>query len=232
MYQAIVKSCDIYFYEVGKHLDQLDNTLLPNFARECGFGSATGIELDETPGIVPDNDWKVNTQGHPWFVGDSVNLAIGQGYILVTPLQVANFIAAVGNGGILYSPRLVTRVTGNSEEAELKLLPEEKGRLPHSPENLQKIREALHDVTQPGGTAYSAFSGSALSVAGKTGTAENSTGVPHSWFAGYVPAENPQLAIVIIVEQGGEGSETAAPIFRQIAESYFSPPPAPEQDDN
>ncbi|MFB0533378.1 MAG: penicillin-binding protein 2, partial [Anaerolineae bacterium] len=221
--QALTVSCDITFYELGKHLYELDPTLLSRYARLFGLGAPIGVgTTGEVAGLVPDHDWKIAELGEAWFLGDSVNLAIGQGYLLVTPLQVATMVASVGNGGTLYRPQLVLRVAASSEEPEQVFEPQELGRLPMKPETLSAIREGLlRAATSPEGTAYRAFKGMAIAVAGKTGTAENPYGDPHAWFAGYAPADDPQIAVVVLVENGGEGSQVAAPLFRQVVEAFF-----------
>ena len=173
--------------------------------------------------MVPDPDWKIAELGESWFPGDSVNLAIGQGYLLVTPLQVATMVAAVGNGGTLYRPQLVLKVSASSEEPEQVFEPQELGGLPIKPETLSAIQEGLLGaVVSPGGTAYQALEGMEVAVAGKTGTAENPDGDPHAWFAGYAPADDPRIAVVVLIENGGEGSQVAAPLFRQVVEAFFA----------
>jgi len=222
--QALTVSCDVTFYELGKRLYELDPTLLPRYARLFGLGAPIGLGVaGEVAGLVPDPDWKIAALGESWFPGDSVNLAVGQGYLLVTPLQVATMVAAVGNGGTLYRPQLVLKVSASSEEPEQVFEPQELGRLPIKPETLSAIQEGLLGAaTSPGGTAYQAFKGMGMAVAGKTGTAENPDGDPHAWFAGYAPADNPQIAVVVMIENGGEGSQVAAPLFRQVVEAFFA----------
>jgi penicillin-binding protein 2 len=222
--QALTVSCDITFYELGKRLYELDPALLPRYARLFGLGAPTGLGVaEEVAGLVPDPDWKIAELSEAWFPGDSVNLAVGQGYLLVTPLQVAVMVAAVGNGGTLYRPQLVLKVAASSEEPEEVFEPQELGRLPIEPETLSAIQEGLLGaVASPGGTAYQAFEGMEVAVAGKTGTAENPDGDPHAWFAGYAPADAPQIAVVVLVENGGEGSQVAAPLFRQVVEAFFA----------
>jgi penicillin-binding protein 2 len=222
--QALTVSCDVTFYELGKRLYELDPTLLPRYARLFGLGAPIGLGVaGEVAGLVPDPAWKMAELGESWFPGDSVNLAIGQGYLLVTPLQVATMVAAVGNGGTLYRPQLVLKVSASSEEPEQVFEPQELGRLPVKPETLSAIQEGLLGAaTSPGGTAYRAFEGMEVAVAGKTGTAENPDGDPHAWFAGYAPAGDPQIAVVVVIENGGEGSQVAAPLFRQVVEAFFA----------
>jgi penicillin-binding protein 2 len=214
---ALTQSCDVAFYQVGQKLYQTDPNLLLNFARAFGLGQATGIELAESPGIVPDPNKGT------WRMGDAINLVIGQGNLLTTPLQIVDMLAAVANGGTLHRPRLVARVSSLADGTE-KIFPiDSRGKLPVSAATLTSIRQALARVTtDKDGTAYNAFRGAKIAVAGKTGTAEVfKTGEPHSWFAAYAPADNPKIAVVVIAEHGGEGSTTAAPIVREIVEGYF-----------
>jgi len=217
---AIVESCDVAFYEIGFKLNKQDKNLLGTYARAFGLGTETGIEIGEAAGIVPD----ANAAG--WRPGDAVNMVIGQGTMLSSPLQVANMFAAVANGGTLYRPHLVARISSLASGTEKIIQPEARGKLPISPNTLATMKSALQRVTNdPEGTAYTAFKGSKIQMAGKTGTAEiTKTGEPHSWFAGYAPANAPRIAIAVLVEYGGEGSKTAAPIFREIVEKYFALP--------
>ncbi|MFN2272255.1 MAG: penicillin-binding transpeptidase domain-containing protein, partial [Anaerolineae bacterium] len=190
-----------------------------------GFGEPTGIEgVLEEGGLVPDPTWKINAIGERWWVGDTVNLAIGQGYLLVTPLQVARMIAAVGNGGTLYRPYVIQRIGPAGDVPEQVTTPEVVGTLPVSPENLKAIQDALLGVTTKSiGTAPNRFIGLSIPVAGKTGTAEvgGPDTQPHSWFAAYAPANKPEIAIAVIVENAGEGTTVAAPLTRQVVEAYY-----------
>jgi penicillin-binding protein 2 len=219
----LTASCDVVFYAVGQHLDEVGVDVLPRFARAFGFGQETGlIGVNEDAGLVPDSDWKVNTVGEVWWVGDTINLSIGQGYLLVNPLQVARMVAAVGNGGTLYRPYVIQQI-GSQGDAE-RTSPQVVGTLPVSPEHLSAIQEALAGVTTRAiGTAPHRFAGLSIPVAGKTGTAEvgGPASIPHSWFAAYAPADDPEIAIAVIVERAGEGSTVAAPITRQVVEAYY-----------
>ncbi len=228
---ALTASCNTTFYTVGQMLDRIDSGLLPAFGRAFGLGLPTGlVGVPEAPGLMPDPTWKEATYGIPWLPGDTVNLAVGQGDLLVTPLQVARMMAAVANGGTLYRPYVVARIAAGGTEPEVAFGPEVVGTLPVSPEHLAIIREALAGVTTaPIGTATHRFTGMSIPVAGKTGTAETPgiNAQPHSWFAGYAPADNPQIAFAVVVENAGEGSTVAAPMARQVVEAYFGLPLTP-----
>jgi penicillin-binding protein 2 len=228
--EGLSASCNPYFWHVGYALFNFDPGYLSNTARAFGLGQATGIEqIAETPGQIPDPDSKLKTKGEPWEPLDSLNLAIGQGDVLVTPLQIARMMAAIGNGGTLYKPQLVLTVRPPAGEPTFELKPLAVGKLPLSAEQLAALQEAMHNVTLgPIGTARNRFRGLKIPVAGKTGTAEDpgTFGVqePDAWFAGYTFAnqpDKPDIAIAVVVSNQGQGSDYAAPIFRRIVESYF-----------
>jgi penicillin-binding protein 2 len=213
----------VVFYEVGLALQNADPQILPDMARAYGLGAVTGIAgVEEAAGLVPDLAWKLSEKGESWFPGDSVNLAIGQSYLLTTPLQIANLLAAVGNGGTLYRPQLIQRIAEPIGPEQVNQ-PEVLAHLPLSLESLAVIRAALEKVTSGSrGTARAAFEGATFTASGKTGTSETGQEEPHAWFAGYVPADSPQIAIAVILEHAGEGSKEAAPVFRQMAEAYLA----------
>lgn len=219
---GLTQSCDVVFYELGLALHQQDPQLLPNWARAFGLGAPTNmVGLTEGAGIVPDNDWKQANLNQPLFDGDAVNSAIGQGYMLVTPLQIARLLAAIANGGQLLRPRVIDRLT-SIDGTERGFEPEVAGLLPITSEPLVLIRQSLEAVVSGArGTARSAFEGIAYTVAGKTGTAESGQEKPHSWFAGYAPADAPRVVIAVILEHAGEGSKEAAPLFRKVGEAFF-----------
>jgi len=229
--RALTVSCDVTFYQVGYDLSFIDMDALPSYAREFGFGEPTGLglvpdgdwdPLGEVSGLVPGDAWKRQVYGDGWSTGDTVNLAIGQGFLLVTPLQMARMVAAVANGGTLYRPQIVSKVAAAADQPEIVFEPERVGRLPITDATLQAIRTGLEGVTtQPGGTATHRFVDFPYAVAGKTGTAQNEGELPHAWFVGYLPAEDPEIAIVAMVENSGEGSTYAAPLFRQVAAAYY-----------
>ena len=234
---GLTESCDVVFYEVGRLLNSADPELLPSYGRAFGLGQLTGLtELPEAAGLMPDPRWKLETYSAEWSTGDSINLVIGQGFLLVTPLQIARALAAVANGGTLYRPYLVERVAAGAGSGEETTQPQAVGQLPLSAAHLAVIQDALLGVTsRPNGTATHRFQGLEIPVAGKTGTAEAGVeDLPHSWFAGYFPADDPQVALVVMVENAGEGSTVAAPMFRQVVEAYYGLPltPLPETEEN
>ncbi len=220
--EGLTQSCDVVFYEVGLALHKEDPQLLPNWARAFGLGVPTQIGgVAESTGVVPDDAWKQANLNQPLFDGDAVNSAIGQGYMLATPLQIARLLAAIGNGGRLLRPTLIEKIVA-VDGAEHIFEPEVAGTLPISPENLTLLQSSLEAVVSGArGTARQAFSGIPYTVAGKTGTSESGQEEPHAWFAGYAPAEAPRVAISVLLEHAGEGSKEAAPLFRQVVEAFF-----------
>ncbi len=232
--QALIVSCNTCFYDVGYTLDRHDNTLLPNTAFSFGLGQLTGIQgVSESPGLIPDPEWKMNNRGDGWAAGDAVNMAIGQGFVQVTPLQIATVLAAFANGGTLLQPKLIDRIGAGGGAPEEPWPVTEKWRLPLDDEQIAVINESLWNVANgPWGTATHIFEGLPLEVAGKTGTAEAPPNNSHAWFTGYAPAtpfmqadgtviEEPEIAIAVIIENAGEGSAVAAPVFRRIIELYY-----------
>jgi penicillin-binding protein 2 len=225
--QGLVRSCNPWFYHIG--LDLYNNgltTALPDMAHGFGLGDPTGIEIGDEAGLVPDPESKQTQFGEEWGPQDAVSLAIGQSFLQATPLQLARYIAAVGNGGTLYQPQLVSRIQSPEGEILHEFEPEIQGQLPISEETLSALQEALLLVVRDEkGTARRRFLDLNLDVAGKTGTATTGDYTePHAWFAGYSfegRQDKPDIAVVVLVEYSGEGSDWAAPIFRRVMESYF-----------
>jgi penicillin-binding protein 2 len=232
---ALSASCNVTFYQVGYAENKQDVNLLPNMARAFGLGRPTGIVgLDEQVGLVPDAEYK-KSKGEVWYDGDAVNLSIGQGDLQVTPLQMAVAYSAIANGGTLYQPQLVTRIGSPDQGPEEIIPPKAVGKLPVKPENLAAIRQGLRGVVAAAvGTARYIFVGMPIKVAGKTGTAETGNPKPDAWFAAYAPSDAPEIVVIALVENIGQGSAIAAPIARNVMEAYFGyaltplPPLPPE----
>jgi penicillin-binding protein 2 len=221
---ALVKSCDVYFYQMAEKMTP-DDLAGPSLA--AGFGQRTGIDLpQELPGNVPTTAWMDQRYGpRGWTQGNLLNLVIGQGEYLVTPLQLARFSAALGNGGRILRPRIVDEIEG--PDGATRFPPRVESVWTLSPTTWKRLHESMREVVySPEGTARSVRV-KGLDIAGKTGTAENSHGEPHSWFCGYVPSENPEIAFSVILEGGGHGSEAAVPLMKQLLIAYRGP----EEDD-
>jgi len=225
--QALHLSCNPYFYHIGLELyNHGMPTAIPEMARAFGLGSPTGIEIGDRPGLVPDPEMKLEIFNEEWGPQDPVNSAIGQSFMLTTPIQVAAYMAAIGNGGTLFQPQLMSQIVNVEGEITSQFAPIVNGTLPITPDMLKSIQDAMvHVVREPKGTARNRFLGLNLNIAGKTGTATSGEYTEsHSWFAGYTFEDNenkPDIAVAVMLEYQGEGSEWAAPIFRRIIEAYF-----------
>ena len=236
LHDALVQSCDVYFYTLGHRLG-IDN--LAKYATKLGFGSNTGIGLSgEKSGLIPTSAWKKKVKNEVWYPGETISASIGQGYNLITPLQNASMISAISNGGFLPTPYLVKKI----EDSEGKLIkefpPKNLKKIAMDPEILKHLKEGLRGVVyEPHGTGHRARLKNIV-VSGKTGTAQvvsmkdsedidPDEKIPysfrdHAWFIAFAPYENPEIAVSIIIEHGGHGGETAAPIARKIIKNYFT----------
>ncbi len=226
--EGIMESCDIYFYNLGLLFnEQTTGMQIQAGARRFGFGQATGIDLPgESSGLVPDDVWKAahgaTDVDRLWMPGDDVNLSIGQGNLLVTPLQLAVAYAAIANGGKVMVPHLAKSVTDAGGTVIHQFAAEVVRDLELDSPTYGPLYEGLNLVTSETlGTAYKAFVGFPIAVAGKTGTAEKLPEDDYAWFVGYAPADNPEIVVVALVEQGGHGSSVAAPVVRRVMEAYF-----------
>lgn len=235
LHRALVESCDVYFYTVGKMLG-VDR--IAKYAKRFGLGDLTGIELaHERKGLVPTRDWKLARMKEPWQLGETISTSIGQGFNLTTPLQLVQAYSAMANGGTLWRPRLVQRTEFSDGSIEKEYLPEKKGELALSRRTIDLINRALWGVVnEPGGTGSRARIPGA-DVCGKTGTSQV-IGLPqnekarrtlkiaafnkdHALFACYAPMKSPEIAVVVIAENAGGGGAVAAPIARMILNAYF-----------
>ncbi|MGZ9223512.1 MAG: penicillin-binding transpeptidase domain-containing protein, partial [Anaerolineales bacterium] len=218
LHEGLMRSCNPFFWQIGYTLFQNNRPNdIANMARAFGLGQPTGIEqIEEEAGRIVDTPTVI----------DVVNQSIGQGEVQVTPLQVARFIAAIGNGGTLYRPQLVEKIEPVDGDPITVFKPEAVGTLPIQPFRLEVIQNAMRSVVADSrGTANFRLRGLRIPVAGKTGTAESGSGLPHAWFAGYTLASEstnqPDIAIAVVLENEGEGSDFAAPVFQRIVETYY-----------
>ncbi len=239
LHKALTQSCDVYFYQQGKALGV---EKIAFYAKKFGFGQPCGLDVgQEREGLVPNRDWKLKKLGVPWQPGETISMSIGQGFLLVTPLQMAGMIASVFNGGVLYRPQ-ITRWVGKSEtEARYEFSPQVTGKINIRQAHLEIVQNALIGaVNEPRGTGSSARI-KGMTVAGKTGTAqvvslkkgEDRRGKEdpplhqhkdHGWFVAVAPAEHPQIALAIIIEHGEHGS-SVAPIAKEMIQVYLGNEP-------
>lgn len=222
--KAIAESVNTYFYIVGGGYEEREGlgiARIKEYAERFGFGSALGIDLpSESAGLIPDIAWKEEHKGERWYVGDTYHVAIGQGDVLVTPLQIASMTSVFANGGTLIKPRIVNAVTVN-----------DGGRTVYEPvvldthivseDAIQAVRQGMRQAVTIGSAR--SLSTLPVTVAGKTGTAQwSSTKDTHAWFTSFAPYEDPEIVVTVVVEEGGEGSGIAASIARDIYAWYFS----------
>lgn len=220
--KAIKRSNDIYFYNVGQLVGE---KTLADVAKKLGLGETLGIDLPgEVSGLIPDNIWKVKTFNQIWYPGDTLHMAIGQGYVLTTPLQINYLVSTIASDGKQFPPTLAYKITEPSGQVikEFKYTPINSFKF--SEHDLSLVRQGLAQVPKDGGTGWPFFT-FPIQTAGKTGTAEfgDPKNKTHAWYTSYAPADNPQISMTALVEAGGEGSNTAAPIVKEIYRYYFSP---------
>jgi len=247
LHRAIVQSCDTYFYGLAQDLG-ID--AIHQFIGKFGFGQKTGIDIDgEVAGLLPSQEWKQRRFQQKWFVGDTISIGVGQGYMLATPLQLAFATAILANDGRVFRPHVVMQIQDSQTDAVTFIEPQPRAEIPLSTENIKRVRDAMIDVTRPGGTAGWAGLNAKYLFAGKTGTAQvigmkgqkydeknvNERHRDHALFIAYAPADAPKIALAILLENGGHGGSTAAPIARQVLDYYLlgtepaPPKPAAQQ---
>lgn len=231
---ALKESSDIFFYVLGGgHADYpqikaLGPWKLYKWSKLFNFGNTLGIDLpNEVSGFVADPDWKQKTYNENWYVGNSYHFAIGQGFVTATPLQINTMISAIANGGKIYKPFVVKEIIDSKTLKVIKTIePVEISNLNIAKEDLATIKEGLIKASSPGGTAYPLFNYK-VSVAGKTGTAEfgpikkDGTYPTHAWYTAFAPADNPKIAVTVFLEDGGGGSDNAAPVVKDIFDEWF-----------
>jgi penicillin-binding protein 2 len=243
--KSISQSCDTYYYQLAYEMG-IDR--MHDYLAKFGLGEKTGIDLEgESSGLLPSRDWKQRRWNKPWYPGETVIAGIGQGYHLTTPLQLATATAILANGGKRVEPRLVRAVRDPHTRTWTPQPGKVRDQLAITPAHLELVREGMLDVMRPGGTAAASAAGAAYTIAGKTGTAQvvgirqgerydasrlARKHLDHALFIAYAPAENPTIAIAVLVENGGSGSGTAAPIARKVLDYYLTGqyPPGMKQD--
>jgi penicillin-binding protein 2 len=234
LHKGIVQSCDVYFYQLGQRLG-IDR--IAKYARMLGLGDRTGIALDdEKTGLIPDTEWKRKRYGQPWFPGETPSVSIGQGYVNVTPIQMANLIATVANGGTLYRPWFVRKVESLDGTLLQEYGPEKIRSTQLKESTLKYLRNSLSAVVNSGGGTGGRSRSNIVQIGGKTGTAQvaEMRGAyvkseqlsylirDHAWFVAFAPVENPEIAVAVLVEHGGHGGSAAAPLAKMVIEKYFS----------
>jgi penicillin-binding protein 2 len=233
--RSISQSCDVYYYTLAVDMG-IDR--MHGYLAKFGLGEKTGIDLDgESSGLLPSREWKQRRWKQPWYPGETVIAGIGQGYHLTTPLQLAAATAMLANGGKRIEPRLVQAVRDPLAHAWQLQPAGVSAQVAFNPANLELVRQAMMDAMRPGGTASAAAAGAPYTIAGKTGTAQV-VGIKqgarydasqlarrnrdHALFIAYAPVENPTIAVAVMVENGGHGGSTAAPIARAVFDYYLT----------
>jgi penicillin-binding protein 2 len=221
--KAIAESCDIFFYSLGGgygNISGLGMTRMKKYENLFGLGDFIGIDLPgESSGFIPDEKWKETELKEKWYIGDNYHAAIGQGFITATPLQLANYVAAVANGGTLYSPRVVNRIK-NADGMEEYTGPKIIRKNFISQDILKIIQEGMRQTVTEG--SASSLNTLSVAIAGKTGTAQfGAQNKTHAWFVSFAPYDDPQIAMAVLVEGGGEGSSLAVPVTKEVYDWYF-----------
>jgi len=232
--KSIVVSCDTYYYGLA---NDLGVDAIHRFMTQFGFGSRTGVDIEgELPGLQPSTDWKWQRFKQKWYAGDTISVGIGQGYWLATPMQLASAVATLANGGTPVHPRMVRAVQDARTQQVREIAVKKAEPLALKPEHVALVRAAMVDVTRPGGTAVRVAQGAPYLVAGKTGTAQvvgmksgekydekrvKERNRDHALFIAYAPADDPTIALAILVENGGHGGSTAGPIAREVFDYHL-----------
>jgi penicillin-binding protein 2 len=244
LHEAVVQSCDVYFYQVGQRLG-VDT--IAEYSHRFGLGLPTGIPLDhERAGTIPDTVWKRQRYGEPWYSGETLSVAVGQGYVTATPLQMANLIAMVAAGGVRHRPHYIDRIE-DSEGQTIPPVADKVVKLGVRTSTLTQLRNALRDVVQSDHGTGKRARVEGVEVAGKTGTSQavrlrtekkvNQMLVPreqrdHAWFVAFAPVSAPEVAIACLIEHaGGGGGAMAAPVVQKVLDYYFAHKKKPLEND-
>ncbi|MBI4837269.1 MAG: penicillin-binding protein 2 [Candidatus Portnoybacteria bacterium] len=236
IYKAIAESCNVYFYTIGGgygDLKGLGVNRLEKYLKLFGFGGLTGIDLpNEKPGFIPSAEWKKETKGESWYIGDTYHMSIGQGDVTVTPLQLADLTAAIANGGTVWRPQIIDKII-DSEKNVIEDIKPEGRRIDFisarnldimgfiSKENLDIIRSAMRQTVTAGSAQYLKML--SVAAAGKTGTAQTTADKKNNaWFTVFAPFDDPEIALTILIEEGAEGSSSAVPVARDVLQWYFN----------
>jgi penicillin-binding protein 2 len=232
MYKSIVHSCDTYYYMLA---NDMGIDAIARFMKPIGFGARTGVDLDgESEGVLPSPEWKRRRFRRQWFGGDTISIGIGQGYTAYTPIQLAQAVATLANDGVLFRPHLVRHVTDSRTGKKTMVEPEPLRRMPWKRQNVDFVKKAMAGVNKEG-TGARAFAGAEYAAGGKTGTAQvfslkgaNYRGSrlrkelrDHALFVAFAPVDRPRIALAVLVENGGFGAQTAAPIARLVLDYYL-----------
>jgi penicillin-binding protein 2 len=232
--RSITISCDTYYYGLAQ---QMGIERMAGFLSQFGFGKKSGVDLDgELSGLMPTPEWKQKRFKQPWWPGETVVAGIGQGYVLTTPMQLAVATMAIANDGVLYKPQLIRAWRDPATGKMGYAAPQVMGRIKLTPEYLRLVKEAMIDVTRPGGTASVAGANTPYLFAGKTGTAQvvgikqgakynasqlSERNRDHALFIAFAPADDPKIVIAVMVENGGHGGSTAAPVARKVFDYWL-----------
>ncbi|MFC1566730.1 penicillin-binding protein 2 [bacterium] len=215
--EALIHSCDVYYYMMGLKTGVAN---ISKYARMFGLGRHTGIDLPfEKDGLIADPEWKKKSFNTVWFPGDTVNMSIGQGYVLTTPLQIANMTASVVNGGYLYRPYIVRKILSEKGKTIFENKPIVLRKIKVSGQTLDFVKQLMLGVVEQGTGRASRLRG--IEVGGKTGTAENPHGDDHAWFVAAAPIDNPKIVVCAFIENGGHGGSVAAPLVRRMLKTFF-----------
>jgi len=225
IYSAIAQSCDVYFYTVGGGYGKIGGLgvdRIKKYLELFGFNHPLGIDLpEEKSGLIPDAAWKEKAKSEPWYIGDTYHISIGQGDLLVTPLQMASAIAYVANGGSLFVPRVVDKIVDSDKNNITVFNPQIIREKFIKAENLAAVKKGMREAVVSGSAGL--LSDLPVKVAGKTGTAQVAgQNQPNAWFVSFAPYDDPKIVLVILIENGGEGSAVAVPLAKEIYNWYFN----------